>query len=504
MPVTYPSCRNRQEPVRTSILYINDYHGATTKMGELKTASDYFSKTKNSQDTDTFKLAAGDILKGNNNNSISMWVEFLNRIGLDLSAIGNHELDQGAKAFNDSVKGAKFGYVSSNIEVNPYGQLSPAVRSKGIMSSRIENRNGHLYGFVGLTPTDAKYKEPGKKLNNNDIKSMDTTASLARVQAEVDKLRQQGINKIILLSHFDDMDNKISKNISGVDIIVSGHKHRTYDGVMPGKNLFNSPAGEPVIKVESGRDGHNIGVLDVTFDQNGVITGASNKLTKTASIPEDISIIPLKQRYQAYEEPIGILKNTARTEQFGENAIANFVADAIKAESGADIVLIPSASIYEDMGKGIVTDGDIKRALPFSSDLYEVTLSEKDIIKALTRGAKPSEDDDTESNILQASGLRYTITQDNHVKEVYFESPDGKLIALNSENPDKNKKFKVVYDKFLLKGKNNFDSLKRPENEAKQLSWDAIAATGKFIRNKGFVPFNMVNEGRINIDKKAV
>ncbi len=492
---------NNSAAVKTSIFYFNDYHGCSSKMGELKTASDSFSKAGNKDGTDTFKLAAGDILKGNNSQNNSMWVEFLNRLGLDFSAIGNHELDQGSSAFNDNISRADYKYVSSNIEINPYGTLSGAIQNKKIVSSWIENRNGHLYGFVGLTPSDAKYRKPGKKLNNSDIRSYDTQKSLEEVQKEVDKLKQRGVNKIILLSHFDDRENKIAKSISGIDIIISGHKHRTYRELVPGKNLLKSPAAEPVIKVECGRDGKYVGTLDVVFDENGIIVQANNNLQETVNIPEDISVLALENKYRKRENSLGILKNSVEADGFKENTVASFVADAVREKSKADIVLIPGGNIYEGLERGILTTGDIERVLPFSDSLFKTVLTEKDIIDALKNGAKPSEDDDSETNILQTSGLKYTVTPDREIKDVYFEAEDGKLVLLDSKNPGTEKKFNVVYGGFLLKGKNGFISLKKEGSEAKQLGWSEKEAAIEYIKSRKFIPFSVNPQGRIKVEK---
>ncbi len=492
---------NSSGTVRASIFYFNDYHGCSTKMAEVKTAADSFAKAGNNGQVDTFKLAAGDILKGNNTKNNAMWVEFLNLIGLDFSAIGNHELDNGIKSFNDRLQQANYKYVCSNIEINPQGALARSVRDGKIVSSRVENQNGHLYGFVGLTPSDEKYRKPGKKLNNKDISSHDTQKSLQDLQKEVNKLKQTGVNKIILLSHFDDSDNKLAKTITGVDIIVSGHKHRVYQGLKPGKNLFTSPSGEPVIKVEGGRDGEYVGFLDVVFDSNGVITHAQNKLQKTDGIPEDISVLAMENNYSRSEKPIGILRETIKANGFKENKFASFVADSIRKKSGADIVLIPGGSIYEGLEKGIITKNDVSRAIPFSDNLYITKISEKDIINALQNGTSPSEDDDSETHIVQVSGLRYTITTDRKIKDVYFESPEGKSIPISVENPGDKKKFRAVYGEYLIKGKGGFTCLKRDTSRAQQPGWDEKDATIEAITDKKFVPFITGTGDRINVEK---
>jgi len=509
MPVNYYSCQPQysmanvqstfSKPVKSSFFYFNDVHGYDSKMGNLKTAADIFTKTHNSKQIDTFKVAGGDIVKGSNQKVNLMWVEFLNKIELDFAAMGNHELDQGVKNFNNVIKNASYKYISSNTQINPQGVFSKNIKNGKILKSWVENKNGHLYGFVGLSPSDAKYKKIDAKLNNKDIKSSDNKTSLAELQKEVNKLKQKGINKIILLSHFDDDDNKISKNVSGIDIIISGHKHRVYNGIVPGRNFFTSPAGKPVIKVEGGRDNKYTGTLDVIFDKNGIITNASNALRETNSIPEDLSVLALKLKYKNDEKPVGILHNSITPEKFSENVLAGFVADAVRKKSGADIVLFSSDSINENFDKGIITRNMLEKNLPYKDKLHKVTLSEKELIDTLRTVAIIIKDNSASSKLFQISGLRFTITLDGNLKDVNLETPQKKLILLNWEKPVTNKKFTVVYDDFILKTKDVLTCFKKPSEE--EFGWDKKDAAIEEVKNKHFIPFDLVPQNRIKIDK---
>ena len=85
----------------------------------------------------------------------------------------------------------------------------------------------------------------------------DKEQTIKELQEEVAKLQQQGVNKIILLSHEGNtVEKEIAQRVTGIDVILGGHSHDLIEGVTPGENLFYSPSGEPVVITQAGRDGN--------------------------------------------------------------------------------------------------------------------------------------------------------------------------------------------------------------------------------------------------------
>ena len=96
------------------------------------------------------------------------------------------------------------------------------------------------------------------------------------MQAEIDKLRAQGINKIILLSHIGiDQDKKDYSYAGWGRYCSGGHSHNLTSELKNGENVLKSKSGEPVILVQAGENGKYAGILNVDFDENGIITAAS-------------------------------------------------------------------------------------------------------------------------------------------------------------------------------------------------------------------------------------
>ena len=78
---------------------------------------------------------------------------------------------------------------------------------------------GEKIGLIGLTPEDTHdLASPGPNITFSD--------PVPAVQAEVDKLTGEGVNKIIVLSHSGyGVDQRVAQETTGVDVIVGGHSN---------------------------------------------------------------------------------------------------------------------------------------------------------------------------------------------------------------------------------------------------------------------------------------
>ena len=200
-------------PVRTSIFYINDFHGKSINLERTMTASNAFDNFKPSVPTDKLKFSSGDILLGEIENVNRVAVAGENALHIMASAMGNHEYDM-PKSVGKIIPDMKFKMLACNIDIPPQYPLS-----KKVEKSYVQDINGNKYGVIGTSPTDLisrlKY---GVLFKENQIHNIENTVK--DIQNEVDKLKKQGINKIILLSHLGyGYDKKIAEETEGIDVI---------------------------------------------------------------------------------------------------------------------------------------------------------------------------------------------------------------------------------------------------------------------------------------------
>jgi 2',3'-cyclic-nucleotide 2'-phosphodiesterase (5'-nucleotidase family) len=191
---------------------------------------------------------------------------------------------------------------------------------------------------------------------------------------------------------------------------------------------------------------------------------------ETKKIPFNPSVIALRQKHDMYKSPVGILKESAKHDTLPENPLACFIADAVKNKAGTDIAVIDPGNISADLEKGILTESEIREAMPYKNKIVKIAMEEKNIVRALSSFPVP----------LQVSGLKYTLTPDKKVKGVYFE-------------PKKDQKiYTVALDDYLLKHVNGVNP-----KIIEKFDWDCADATIGHIRSKHFMPFEIKPDGRI-------
>jgi len=171
-----------------------------------------------------------------------------NLIGVEASTIGNHEFDLGPRVFKDSFTsnagwvGAQFPYLSANLDFSGDNDLKgsfinttatagleEAAAQKGkIVPSAVVTKNGEKIGLVGATTQIVeKISSTGGvevKGFSGDGSEVDNMALLAsQLQPVIDDLISQGVNKVILMSHLQQISNEqaLAPLLRGVDIILA-------------------------------------------------------------------------------------------------------------------------------------------------------------------------------------------------------------------------------------------------------------------------------------------
>jgi 5'-nucleotidase len=230
--------------------------------------------------------------------------QLMKTLGYDATTLGNHEFDFGpnqlAKALSAAqAAGGLTPTLSSNIHfssTDPGDDMLEAIYdSSGTDSSKLVHKtwtmttaNGLKIGFVGIVGVDAAKKATVKTPvtfsvpaggTESDDPSKVLAALYADVQPAVDAIRGQ-VDVVIALSHSGvdqaDMtkgeDYQIAQNVSGIDVIVSGHSHLNQDVF----TVKNSKTGKNVYVQEAGKFGQTLGRMTVKVDKGVVTLDAAN------------------------------------------------------------------------------------------------------------------------------------------------------------------------------------------------------------------------------------
>lgn len=340
-------------------------------------------------------------------------VEFMNAIGFDAMAVGNHEFDDGPAGLQILAEGVKFPVVSGNLDLSQSPELKGKVGD--VLTLEV---GGEKIGIVSALAMDTpETASPGDKvIFQDDIDSL---------KADVSELTDAGVNKIIALTHEGyKRDQQIVADVSGIDALIGGHSH-TLLGDMEGAEgpyptMVKNPEGVEVPVATAYAYGKYLGHLTLTWDDDGKLVKAEGQpILLDASVAPDETLAArvrdmaapieeLKQRRVAeIKAPIDGDRGACRAR---ECQMGSLVADAMLArvkDQDITIAIQNGGGLRASIDAGVVTMGDVLSVLPFQNTLSTFQLKGADVIAALENGA--SQIEDGAGRFAQVSGLKYTL-----------------------------------------------------------------------------------------------
>lgn len=491
-----------QQPGYTSlrINYNGDTHEKFHDLPHIISAYQIMSLLGRQAGRDVLNLNAGDNNVGKEPEEYALQIRMLNMVPYTAVTAGNHEFDLDSRHYARIQQEANFPTLLSNLKIPASSALMDLIRSGKLktMPQIVQDQQG-VYGLIGVTTSDMD-KVVSKQAKHDGEKPQSQSDTFNNVKAQVDWLRQQGINKIIILSHMGYQNElKLAKTVPGIDVIVGGHSHDVIDGVTPNKNYVPGPTGEPVLLLQGGKNAQYIGVTDVDFDPQGRIIPQQNKLYSPMLVPPHPQAIAWRNAILGPPRQIAVMANPfdANGNEAHSDPVAQFTADAIRTLSGADIAFVRSSEIRDNFSAGPFTDQDLKDLMPFSDPMVRVKLSGQEILDGLSRSAQGMAKHESHPGMLHPSGL--TVTMNRETGQVQQASvlnrTTGQWEALNPQ-----KIYTVALGKFAVNNK-EFPSFCHPN----RIDWNSGQPLRKFfswgLQRSGApsTPVHIQDDGRMRI-----
>lgn len=412
-------------------------------------------------------------------------VEILSRMGLDASAVGNHEFDEGADELLRMQKGgcpaegcngraafagAGFHYLAANVARTDGTPLLPPYY--------IKQFEGVKVAFVGLV-----LKGAAQIVAPSGVAGLSFRDEAESVNALVPELRERGIEAIVVLIHqgAENTGGRNDCNVTGpildivkhldkaVDVVASGHTHQAYNCVVDGRLLTSAH-----------RYGTMLTRIDLTLDRKShdVITAKADNLLVRPGLKPDPVIARLVTRAEARASAmanriVGAVTAPvlAAAGPAGETAMGDLVADAMLAGMpGAQISFMNPGGIRTVIAKpGPVTYGALYAVLPFGNRLMALDLTGAQI-KALLEQQWSG----NTSRILQVSyGFTYRWDEARPVgARILDMALDGTPLA-----PEHN--YRVVVPDFLADGGDGMTVLRQGANRT--VGQDMVEAASAYM-----------------------
>lgn len=432
--------------------------------------------TLEGQSENVLKLHSGDAITGTLYYSLFKGqadAAMMNQVCFDAFALGNHEFDDG-----DSGLANFLNWLNSTacetptLAANVVPGATSAVSSGYIQPYTIVEKNGHKIGIIGI---DIAGKTVNSSSPDATTEFLDETTT---AQQYIDELTAMSVNHIVLMTHYQyENDLELAAALTGVDVIVGGDSHTLLGDSTFSDLGFNPIAdypaevtdldGNKVCVVQAWEYAHIMGKLDVSFDENGVVTACGGhpympieaeisyehadddervlsgadytaviaSLTSHPEVvvtPSDATTQMMLETFDADVEAlqqtiIGTVADDLCLERFpGQGRsnlcdvsatyvygsdISNIVAKAfLTVTPTADIAIQNGGGVRVDVAAGDYSIGDAFSLLPFSNTLVTLEMTGQQIVDVLEEAlANTLDNDGSSGSYPYASGLRFSV-----------------------------------------------------------------------------------------------
>jgi 5'-nucleotidase len=565
-----PTSTPKPDPVTISLLGINDFRGnllppsgsvtvasstnpsgTRVSAGGIAYLASLVNELKAQNPNNTLVVGAGDLIGGTPIYSAlfhdESTIEALNQLGLDISAVGNHEFDKGRdellrmqnggcfpKTSNSGsgnigvdtcmtdgkFVGAKFKFLAANVIDQKTGSplFAPYV---------IQTIKGANIAFIGLT-----LKDTPAQVSPSGTLGLSFNDEVETVNRLIPELKAKGAMSVVVLLHqggfttASTVNDKTCPGLNGdilslvdkfdpaVDVVISGHTQQEYNCTRPDGRLLT----------QAGFNGRIVSKIDITIDttQKKVISKSANNIVAIndvgvkdatgALIPlptgmkvqvKDAAMSALIQRYVDLTAPItnatignltAPVSRTANTA--GESKMGDLVSDIYLAGSSgaaygnkaAQIAFVNTGGIRSDLTTSLpVSYGQLFSVMPFGNNLTTMDLTGTQILRLLEQQWEAPQP--ATGRVMQISS-GFTYTWDASTAAVAAAGTGNRVVAnsmkLNGTPIDLNKTYRVTVNNFMATGGDNFTVLRSGTN-VQQGDVDIDAGVAYF-RKLGTVP----------------
>ena len=326
-------------------------------------------------DSETLVVGAGDNIAPSALSLVTdgeQALELFDTIGAAVDTLGNHDFDYGPETVLSVIRNSPQQWVCANafIDSDRFG------KETGIVPWTTMTVAEHRIGFVGVAHPLTDQKSPGAS-------ALSFTDPIEAARTAVEDLRNKNVDHIICISHLGNEENhgegeddELIRSVD-VDVVLGGHTHNQPRIDWIDETLYVRGSGEAVDLMAVEFDGEWTAerqlVSEVPCDST--VKTAFQDLQKQAGLIEVVATV---------EDPI---ECTHQTCYHGESRIGNFVTDAYRWKTDADIGLQHSPGLRSSPPlAGEVTVADLLTIVPFDMEVVRCEVPGTALRELLEKG----------------------------------------------------------------------------------------------------------------------
>ncbi|CAN5287286.1 ExeM/NucH family extracellular endonuclease [soil metagenome] len=483
-------------PVDIDLLSINDFHGRLEAAPPVAGAAVLAGMVDayRAANPNTVFAAAGDLIGASTFTSFIQQdeptIDALNEMGLDTSAFGNHEFDQGRDDVDNRIlPRADWDYLSANIYDRATGE--PAYQEY-----YLKEFGEVTVGFVGATTEELPSLVSPDGIDTLEVRPVVPEVNrVAGALSDGDESNGEA-DVVILLVHEGAATTDISsatddspfgRIVTGadenVDAIISGHTHLAYDHEIP---IPGTDRVRPVIS--SGQYGEKYSHTDISVNpETGELLSISAEVLPLAgAFPPDPEVAAIVADAVTVAGELGAVKvgeitaDVNRAKQTaagsenrgGESTLGNFVADVQKwatQDAGSQIALMNPGGLRADLKyassgagdpDGNVTYAEAAGVQPFANTLVTMELTGTQLKQVLEEQWQPAGASRPFLKLGVSEGFEYSYDPAAAAGDrIDAISLDGQPISPTTS-------YTVTVNSFLAAGGDNFATLAQGTQKA--------------------------------------
>lgn len=433
------------------ILSINDFHGALAPAGKNVGAVklvDALKTEKAKNPEGTIIVSAGDNYQGSAMSNL-MYGEpvtaVFKEMGIELSAVGNHEFDWGINRINKWAEDGGFTFVCTNIYDKRTDQPVDWAEPFAIIE-----KEGVKVGFIGLATPETAYKTLKANVANYEFRD-----PVEVITEWLPKVKDAGADIVIALTHlgsFQDKEGNITGEasdlcaIDGIDAVISAHTHQRVSGMVNGKPL-----------VQAYKQGRSFAKLTFVFNEDNKLVSAEpfldNLYDRADTLKDDANTLAVYGKYESELDPVlgKVLGKTTvdldHDRYAGPSLLGEWACEIMRDKAGVQIAMTNGGGLRIPVPAGEITAGILYEVMPFDNTLYTMKLSGADIKANIEHGIM---NDDI--GWVQIAGVKVTYNSGaeagNRITSMVLE--DGTPVEMDNY-------YTVVTNDFMFTGGDNYN-----------------------------------------------
>ncbi len=402
-----------------TIFHINDQHGQLNNFAKIKNIV-----AKEKKETNVLLVCSGDIFSGNpvvDNHPEKGFpmIDLMNKTGVDISVIGNHEFDYGEAILKDRFNQSQFEWVCANVEMNNSGIPEPH-------EFKTISINNLSVTFLGLVETNGKDDDIIPSTHPWRVKYL-TFEKYQNIISNYAQLKEtENSDLYIALTHLgESTDSNIANKYPYFDLIIGGHSHTKVNTTINNIPIY-----------QAGSNLNYLGKIELEIE-NKKIKKSNYTLINLTTYQEYNSTI--KDLIDTYNIDANLNEVIGFSEAYHNRSnVGSFYTDALRNEMNVDITFQNTGGVRSNLNEGYILKSEIYSIDPFNngSVTYTMTVAE---IKNFLKGSKAS---------LYYSGV--IIEQDNN--SIIIKNKNNEILNDNETlTIGLNDYIPAVYDNYFTK-----------------------------------------------------